>query len=62
MAAGNFLFPDDLEPTMVAFTSARKLIGTKAQTEGIAVDLPDPRWARRDIKTVMLWGRFWQSA
>lgn len=57
-AKRNFLFPDDLEPTMVGFTSARKLIGTKSQTEGIAVGLaPDPRWARRDIKTVMLLGQ-----
>ncbi|MBZ9917125.1 MULTISPECIES: D-amino-acid transaminase [unclassified Mesorhizobium] len=57
-AKRNFLFPDDLEPTMVAFTSARKLVGTKAQAEGVAVDLaPDPRWARRDIKTVMLLGQ-----
>lgn len=57
-AKRNFLFPDDLEPTMVGFASARKLVGTEAQTEGIAVALaPDPRWARRDIKTVMLLGQ-----
>jgi D-alanine transaminase len=43
---------------MVAFTSARKLVGTKTQTEGIAVALaPDPRWTRRDIKTVMPLGQ-----
>ncbi len=57
-AKRNFLFADDLVPTLVAFTSARKLTGTKPQTDGIAVDLvPDPRWARRDIKTVMLLGQ-----
>lgn len=57
-AKRDFLFPDNLEPTFVAFTSARKLRGTKPQTDGIAVDLaPDPRWARRDIKTVMLLGQ-----
>ncbi|MDQ6432830.1 D-amino-acid transaminase [Mesorhizobium sp. LHD-90] len=57
-AERDFLFPDDIEPTFIAFTSARKLTGTKAQAEGIAVDLaPDPRWARRDIKTVMLLGQ-----
>lgn len=57
-AKRNFLFPDDLEPTFIAFTAARKLTGTKAHGEGVAVDLaPDPRWARRDIKTVMLLGQ-----
>lgn len=54
----NFLFADDLEPTFVAFTSARRLSPTQAQEKGIAVDLvPDPRWLRRDIKTVMLLGQ-----
>lgn len=57
-AKRNFLFADDLEPTMVGFASARRLVGTKAQTDGIAVALaPDPRWTRRDIKTVMLLGQ-----
>jgi D-alanine transaminase len=57
-AKRDFLFPDNLEPTFIAFTSARKLVGTKSQTDGVAVDLaPDPRWARRDIKTVMLLGQ-----
>jgi D-alanine transaminase len=54
----DFLYPDGLAPTFVAFTQARQLIETKAQNEGIAVALaPDPRWARRDIKTVMLLGQ-----
>lgn len=54
----DFLYPDGLAPTFVAFTQARQLIATKAQNEGIAVALaPDPRWARRDIKTVMLLGQ-----
>ena len=57
-APRNFLFDADIQPTLIAFTSARKLVGTKSQTEGIAVALaPDPRWARRDIKTVMLLGQ-----
>ncbi len=51
----NFVAPDDLKPSLFAFTSSRKLTGTKSQQEGVAVDLlPDPRWVRRDIKTVML--------
>jgi D-alanine transaminase len=57
-ARRNFLFPDGLEPTFIAFTDTRKITGTRAHAEGIAVDLvPDPRWARRDIKTVMLLGQ-----
>lgn len=57
-AKRNFLFADDLKPTFIAFTSARKLVGTRPQAEGIAIGLaPDPRWARRDIKTVMLLGQ-----
>jgi len=57
-ARRNFLFADDLKPTFIAFTSARKLVGTRPQAEGIAVGLAsDPRWARRDIKTVMLLGQ-----
>lgn len=57
-AKRDFLFPANIEPTFVAFTSARKLTGTRPQVEGIAVGLaPDPRWARRDIKTVMLLGQ-----
>lgn len=57
-ARRDFLFADGLEPTFIAFTSARPLTGTRSQDEGVAVDLaPDPRWARRDIKTVMLLGQ-----
>lgn len=57
-AQRDFLFPENLEPTFVAFTSSRKVVGTKAQAVGVAVDIaPDPRWARRDIKTVMLLGQ-----
>lgn len=54
----DFLYPDGLQPTLVGFTQVKQLLGTKAQKEGIAVALaPDPRWARRDIKTVMLLGQ-----
>jgi D-alanine transaminase len=57
-AKRDFLFADDLEPTFIAFTTARKLVGTRPQAEGVGVGLaPDPRWARRDIKTVMLLGQ-----
>jgi D-alanine transaminase len=54
----DFLYPEDLAPVLVGFTQARTLLETRAQREGIAVDLaPDPRWTRRDIKTVMLLGQ-----
>jgi D-alanine transaminase len=48
----DFLPAADLAPTLVLFTQARTLTGPSA---GIAVrSMPDLRWARRDIKSVML--------
>ncbi len=48
----DFLAADDLAPTLVLFTQVKNLTGPSA---GIAVkSLPDIRWARRDIKSVML--------
>jgi D-alanine transaminase len=59
----DFLYSPDIVPTLIAFTQARKLTATKGQTEGVAVDLaPDPRWARRDIKTTMLLGQVMAKA
>jgi D-alanine transaminase len=54
----DFLYPDGLSANLIAFTQARKLGDTPAQSNGIAVDLAqDPRWAHRDIKTTMLLGQ-----
>lgn len=54
----DFLYSDTLTPRLVGFTQAKTLTGTKAQQNGIAVDLAeDPRWERRDIKTTMLLGQ-----
>ena len=54
----DFLYPEGLQTTLIGFTQAKQLVGTRAQEEGISVALaPDPRWARRDIKTVMLLGQ-----
>lgn len=54
----DFLYPETITPKLVGFTQAKKLTDTKAQREGIAVDLADdPRWQRRDIKTAMLLGQ-----
>lgn len=51
----NFLFSDDLEPTLLLFTQARPLVDVPAARTGIAVmTVPDQRWARRDIKSVSL--------
>jgi D-alanine transaminase len=54
----DFLYSDALAPRFVGFTQAKTLTGTKAQEDGISVDLADdPRWHRRDIKTAMLLGQ-----
>ncbi|HTO34317.1 MAG TPA: D-amino-acid transaminase [Pararhizobium sp.] len=54
----DFFYSDTLAPCLVGFTQQKMLTGTKAQQHGIAVDLvDDPRWHRRDIKTVMLLGQ-----
>lgn len=54
----NFIPSAGLQPTFIAFTQPKMLYGTSAQEHGVAVALlPDPRWTRRDIKTVMLLGQ-----
>lgn len=54
----DFLYSQGMAPKLVGFTQTKTLTGTKAQREGIAVDLADdPRWHRRDIKTAMLLGQ-----
>ena len=57
-AERNFTFASDMVPNIVAFTQPKVLHGTRAQRQGISVDLiEDPRWSRRDIKTVQLLGQ-----
>ena len=54
-AERDFLAPPDLAPTLLLFTQAKDIIGSIAAETGIAVQtVPDLRWARRDIKSVML--------
>lgn len=54
----DFLYSKGLKPVLVGFTQEKTLVETKAQRDGISVDLTDdPRWTRRDIKTVMLLGQ-----
>lgn len=51
----DFVYTSDMKPSLVAFTQVKKLIGSAAQQNGIAVHVVDDiRWQRRDIKTVML--------
>lgn len=54
----DFLYSEGLKPNFVAFTQVKNLRNNKGQTSGLSVDLvEDPRWERRDIKTVMLLGQ-----
>ena len=51
----DFVFPDDLAPTLVMFTQAKAVLDNPKAEAGLAVvTLPDERWGRRDIKTVQL--------
>lgn len=51
----NFLFADELEPTLLLFTQPKVLVDVAAARTGIAIKtVPDQRWARRDIKSVSL--------
>ncbi|GGA94352.1 D-alanine aminotransferase [Brucella endophytica] len=51
----NFLYSDNLEPTLLLFTQARTLEHVAAVEKGVRVKtMPDQRWERRDIKSVCL--------
>lgn len=46
------------EPTLFMFTQAADILDRPTVKTGIAVKtLPDPRWSRRDIKSIMLLGQ-----
>ena len=54
-AERDFLPADGLRPTLLLFTQAKALIANPAAERGITVaTMPDLRWARRDIKSIML--------
>jgi D-alanine transaminase len=56
-AERDFLAPST-QPTLFMFTQAADIIDRPAAKTGIAVKtVPDPRWARRDIKSIMLLGQ-----
>lgn len=51
----DFSYGDDIEPTLVLFTQARRLINDpKAKTGIEVISFDDIRWRRRDIKTTSL--------
>jgi len=56
-AERDFLAPST-EPTLFMFTQAADVLERPAAKSGIAVKtITDPRWARRDIKSIMLLGQ-----
>lgn len=58
VADRDFGYPEAIEPSFIGFTQAKKIVDTASVRDGVAVDVADdPRWARRDIKTVMLLGQ-----
>ncbi|KAA9367335.1 D-amino-acid transaminase [Ochrobactrum quorumnocens] len=54
-AERDFVAPSAITPNLVMFTQAKDLTNNAAIRDGVRVDVaPDTRWARRDIKTIML--------
>ena len=55
VAERDFLAPLGIAPTLLLFTQTKDILGAKAALAGIAVrTMDDIRWARRDIKSIML--------
>ena len=55
MADRDFLYPEGVPPTVVAFTQSRPLLDNPYAETGVKViTLPDLRWKRRDIKSTAL--------
>lgn len=55
VAERDFPFPRDPRPSLVMFARQAPFVDTEASRRGIRVKtVPDLRWKRRDIKTVML--------
>lgn len=54
-AERDFVYADHMKPNFVMLTQAKNLANSPAVLNGVRVDVAtDTRWARRDIKTVML--------
>ena len=55
VAERDFMFPKNVEPTIMMFTQAKSIAHAPAAEKGIAViTVADQRWKRRDIKSVSL--------
>ncbi len=55
VAERDFMFPKDVEPTIMMFTQPKSIAHAPAAEKGIAViTVADQRWRRRDIKSVSL--------
>ncbi len=55
VADREFHFPKEIKSSLVAFSQVKKLVDNPSAKVGVkVVTTPDLRWARRDIKTVML--------
>lgn len=51
----DFKFPKETKSTLIGFTQVQKLLENPNAPAGVkVVTIPDIRWARRDIKSVML--------
>lgn len=51
----DFLFPEKPQPTVVAFTQAKKVVENPAAERGIKVGIAEEvRWRRREVKTIQL--------
>ena len=55
VADRDFVYPKDVEPTLVIFTQSKDILGSPLVNSGMKViSIDDLRWGRRDIKTVQL--------
>jgi D-alanine transaminase len=55
VADRDFLYPEEVRPTVVAFTQSRPLLANPYAATGVKViTIPDIRWKRRDIKSTAL--------
>jgi D-alanine transaminase len=51
----DFPFPKGIKPTIVMFTAEKEMVNAPAGKTGMGViTMPDIRWGRRDVKSVML--------
>lgn len=58
VADRDFAYPEEAEPTVVAFTQDRALIDNPYATTGVKIiTIPDIRWKRRDIKSTAMLGQ-----